>query len=137
MRIVFVSLILSGLAVAQHLSTIESGAELFARNCSACHGDTAKGGRGPDLTTGQWKHGSTDAEIIRNFVQGIPGTQMPAIAVSAEDAKLILAFLRDVNGAGGQAKLRGDLASGRTAFFGAGKCSECHNLWRPGPHSGS
>src|SRR5262245_50842719 len=61
---------------------IREGGRLFAKNCSACHGDTGKGGRGPDLTSGQWKHGGSDGEIIRNTIKGIPGTQMPAIPVT-------------------------------------------------------
>ena len=66
---------------------IARGASVFVEKCSACHGDTAKGGRGPDLTTGQWKHGATDAELVRNIVKGIPGTQMPPIPMSDTDAR--------------------------------------------------
>jgi hypothetical protein len=59
--------------VATAPAQLEEGRELFRLNCSACHGDTAKGGRGPDLTSGQWKHGGTDAEIIRNTLKGDSG----------------------------------------------------------------
>lgn len=112
------------LGVAQHPAAVDPGAKLFARNCSACHGDTGKGGRGPDLTAGQWKHGSSDADIIRNFVKGIPGTQMPAIAMPEGDAKLILAFLRWTNGQSAQAKLTGNVEAGRAVF--ESRCSQCH-----------
>ena len=37
----------------------------FVKNCSACHGDNAKGGRGPDLTTGEWKHGGSDEDAAK------------------------------------------------------------------------
>ena len=33
--------------------------------------------RGPDLTTGQWSRGGTDAQLFRTIMQGIPGTDMP------------------------------------------------------------
>jgi cytochrome c oxidase cbb3-type subunit 3 len=65
-------------AQAQNPARIEMGHKLFQKNCSACHGSEAKGGRGPDLTTGHWKSGSSDADILRNILTGIAGTQMPA-----------------------------------------------------------
>src|SRR5215213_168948 len=71
---------------SQHPETSQ-GKSLFVQKCSACHGDTAKGGRGPDLTSGEWKHGSADADLIRNITKGIPGTQMPAISMSEADAR--------------------------------------------------
>src|SRR6476661_3287794 len=73
---------------------VTQGATLFVEKCSACHGDTAKGGRGPDLTSGEWKHGSSDVDLMRNIISGIPGTQMPAISMSESDARLIVGFLR-------------------------------------------
>ena len=117
---------LATLAAAQHPAALDPGAKLFARNCSACHGDTAKGGRGPDLTTGQWKHGSTNADVMRNIVKGIPGTQMPPIPMPEEDAQRIVAFLRWATGESAQAQLTGNLDAGRAHFFGAGECSQCH-----------
>ena len=112
------------LLCAQHPPDATDGARLFAQNCSACHGDTAKGGRGPDLTTGQWKHGNTDADILRNTTKGIPGTQMPAIALSESDARKIVAFLRSL--APAAASANGDVNTGRTLFFGTAQCSTCH-----------
>ena len=112
------------LLCAQHPPDATDGARLFAQNCSACHGDTAKGGRAPDLTTGQWKHGNTDADILRNTTKGIPGTQMPAIALSESDARKIVAFLRSL--APAAASANGDVNTGRTLFFGTAQCSTCH-----------
>ena len=98
-------LVCCGLALTQHPQqtgqnsvAIKEGAKLFAQNCSACHGDTGKGGRAPDLTSGQWKHGGTDEDLIRNIVKGIPGTQMPAIALTETEAKQVIAFLRTLSG---------------------------------------
>ncbi|MFZ0009541.1 MAG: c-type cytochrome, partial [Steroidobacteraceae bacterium] len=48
-------------AGAQAPGRIDVGHKLFQKNCSACHGSEAKGGRGPDLTTGHRKYGSSDA----------------------------------------------------------------------------
>jgi len=51
----------------------------FRINCAFCHGLGARGGgRGPDLTRAQKRHGSSDAELFQNINNGIPGTVMPA-----------------------------------------------------------
>ena len=51
-------------------AAIKEGASLFRANCSPCHGLNARGGgRGPDLTSGRWTHGSTDSAIFRTINQ--------------------------------------------------------------------
>jgi alcohol dehydrogenase (cytochrome c) len=110
-------------------SSINEGARLFARNCSACHGDTGKGGRAPDLTSGQWRHGGTDEDLLRNITKGIPGTQMPAIALSEADARKVIAFLRSLPSPSGKTNaenVAGDREAGRQLFFGAARCGACH-----------
>lgn len=112
--------------VAQHPSADPEGAKLFAQNCSACHGDTGKGGRAPDLTRGQWKYGGTDEDLLRNITKGIPGTQMPAIPLSEADAKKVVAFLRSLSGPSKAETVAGNATAGRELFFGEAKCAECH-----------
>ncbi len=115
------------IALTQHLdNNVNEGAKLFAQNCSACHGDTAKGGRGPDLTSGQWKHGSADEDIIRNTIKGIPGTQMPAIPLSEIEVRKIVAFLHSLSEKVAEPEITGNVEAGKQLFFGAAKCSTCH-----------
>lgn len=122
----------AGISLTQHPEnkvaddSIREGARLFAERCSACHGDTAKGGRGPDLTSGQWKHGGSDEEIIRNTIKGIPGTQMPPIPLSEAEARKIVAFLRSLSSKARLDVVTGDVNAGQRLFFGPAKCSECH-----------
>ena len=106
--------------------SVKEGAKVFTQNCSACHGDTGKGGRAPDLTSGQWKHGGTDEDLLRNIVKGIPGTQMPAIALSEAEAKQVVAFLRSLSNKARGDVVAGNVAAGKRLFFGASKCSTCH-----------
>jgi len=117
-------------AYAQH-PDVSRGRELFVKNCSACHGDNARGGRGPDLTTGDWKHGGTDSDLLRNMTRGIPGTQMPAIPLPDGDARAIVAFLRSVTVP--SEPIPGDPLQGRVLFFNDGQCSRCHMF---GGHGG-
>ena len=104
---------------------IERGRELFAEKCAACHGENAKGGRGSDITTGQWRWGGSDTELKLNIRQGIPGTQMPPTEMSEEAALDIIAFLRTLSEEE-QEPVTGDPSKGREIFFGAGGCTGCH-----------
>lgn len=110
---------------AQHSPTTETGKKLFQKSCTACHGENAKGGRGPDLTTGRWKWGSSDEDIARNIIKGIPGTQMGAFPMSEDEARAIIAWLRSLAGPPDE-PVTGDPQSGRRLFFGTAGCSRCH-----------
>jgi cytochrome c oxidase cbb3-type subunit III len=107
-------------------SAIKEGASLFRPNCSPCHGLNAHGGgRGPDLTSGRWTHGSSDAEIFRTISQGVPGTQMPANAFEDSETWAIMAYLRSL-APSAHAKMSGDPAKGEKLFIGGAGCSTCH-----------
>src|SRR5215831_508887 len=113
-------------AQAQNPARIEMGHKLFQKNCSACHGSEAKGGRGPDLTTGRWRSGSSDADILRNILTGISGTQMPAFPMPEDEGRAIVVWLRSLRSAGPEEQVTGDPRAGRALFFGSAGCSQCH-----------
>ena len=105
---------------------IREGASLFRANCSPCHGLNAHGGgRGPDLTTGRWTHGSTDAAIFRTVSQGVPGTEMPANGFEDSEIWAIIAYLRSL-APSKELVVSGDPAEGKKIFFGSAACSNCH-----------
>src|SRR5260370_28324666 len=54
---------------------VEQGAALFQTHCSYCHGARGEGGRGADLTTGQYRHGGLGANLDTTHRKGIHGTQ--------------------------------------------------------------
>jgi len=106
-------------------AAVKEGASLFRAGCSPCHGLNAQGGgRGPDLTSGRWTHGSTDAEIFRTITQGVPGTEMPANAFEDSETWTIIAYLRSLQPPS-RAVVAGDPAKGRKIFNSAG-CVNCH-----------
>jgi len=112
--------------VAGNPQAIREGASLFRANCSPCHGLNAKGGgRGPDLTSGRWTHGSSDAEIFRTITQGVPGTQMPANGFEDSEIWTIIAYLRSL-APSDHAKTTGDPVKGEKLFRGNGGCATCH-----------
>lgn len=107
-------------------SAINEGASLFRANCSPCHGLNARGGgRGPDLSSGRWTHGSTDDEILRTISQGVPGTEMPANALEDSEIRTIIAYLRSL-APPRNITVAGDPAKGKKIFFGDVGCSTCH-----------
>lgn len=59
--------------------SVAAGQQTFQRNCAPCHGRTAQGGSGndlsppaPNLTDDEWLHGSTDGEIFDVIKNGVP-----------------------------------------------------------------
>jgi len=65
--------------VAATPESIASGKQVYQRYCASCHGLTAEGGSGsdisppaPDLTDSEWKRGSTDGEIFDVIKNGVP-----------------------------------------------------------------
>ncbi|MCX6586901.1 MAG: PQQ-dependent dehydrogenase, methanol/ethanol family [Acidobacteria bacterium] len=121
-------LLVAGVALAQspHGNPVARGSELFEKNCAACHGARALGGRAPNLTRGDWKSGGSDEAILRNIVKGIAGTQMPAFPMPEEDAKAVVAYLRSLEGSKPETAVTGDARAGAALFFGAAGCGSCH-----------
>ena len=104
---------------------IAAGARSFRSHCSPCHGLHGEGGRGPNLAAGQFYHGSTDADLLRNISDGIPGTEMPGIFFSPDRVRQIVAYLRSLNAAG--APPPGDARHGAELFRSRG-CPQCHRV---------
>jgi cytochrome c oxidase cbb3-type subunit 3 len=107
-------------------SAIKEGASLFRADCSPCHGLSARGGgRGPDLTSGRWTHGSTDSAIFRTITRGVPGTEMPANGFEDSEIWAIIAYLRSL-APPKRPIVSGDSVNGKKIFFGSAGCSNCH-----------
>jgi cytochrome c oxidase cbb3-type subunit 3 len=107
--------------------TIEQGRSLFRLACALCHGIDARGSRAPDLTSGRWAHGGSDAEIYRTIKLGVKGTEMPPVGgnLKEEEIWMIIAFLRSLRVDSGL-PVTGSREAGEKIFFGRGSCSRCH-----------
>ncbi len=111
---------------AAKATEIAEGRSAFRTNCAPCHGLTARGGgRGPDLTSGNWAHGGTDPEIFRTITRGVPGTEMPANVLDDAEVRAIIAFLRSL-APPAHAVVAGDPGRGRQIFAGSAGCATCH-----------
>jgi putative heme-binding domain-containing protein len=105
---------------------VAEGRSAFRSNCAPCHGLAARGGgRGPDLTAGNWAHGGSDADLLRTITRGVPGTEMPANALEDGEVRAIIAFLRS-QAPPSHPVLAGDAGRGRALFEGSAQCATCH-----------
>jgi cytochrome c oxidase cbb3-type subunit III len=111
------------------------GASQFRANCAFCHGLGARGGgRGPDLTRAQKRHGSSDADLFRTINEGVPGTAMPPNGATQQgvgmtDAEIwqVITYIRSVE-VQAPAQPPGDAARGKKLFYGTAACSTCHMI---------
>lgn len=101
------------------------GGKIFRSHCAECHGLKGEGGRGPNLTTGVFFHGASDADLHRNVTDGIPGTAMPGTFFSADQVWQVVAYVRTLSQSGSAAKPPGDAARGEKLIAEKG-CSGCH-----------
>jgi len=108
------------------------GESQFRSNCAFCHGLGARGGgRGPDLTRAQKRHGNSDEEIFRNVHDGIAGTAMPpataggiGVGMTDEEIWQAIAYIRSVEKKA--SGIDGNPVRGKELFYGTAACGTCH-----------
>lgn len=110
------------------------GEPLYKQNCSACHGENARGGQAPNLVRSVLVlHDDSDEEISHIIANGRPGTGMPTFHnLSATDRRDIAEYLHlQIELAANRGLYKnadtmssGDVEKGK-AFFAA-NCADCH-----------
>src|SRR5262245_2395278 len=97
---------LVGLAVSAHPSAqqqtehagqsaqadIQYGATIYSEQCSRCHGPTGDQVAGVDLRSGRFRNATTDDDLRRIVMQGIPGTSMAGRRLDNPEMTAIIAF---------------------------------------------
>ena len=109
---------------------VRAGRGLFERHCSRCHGLSAAGGEtGPDLTTGRFRHASTDTGLFSVISRGVPNTEMMAFrrARSDQDVWQLVTYLRSLSG-GPRVEVPGDPSKGERLYRDEGDCTSCHMI---------
>ena len=107
---------------------IQSGAAIYASQCSQCHGVNGDQVGGVDLRTGKFRNATTDEDLRRIVLNGIPGTSMPGRQLANPEVVAIIAYLRNMRDYGAKAIPVGDAARGRSVFEGDGGCLSCHRV---------
>jgi cytochrome c oxidase cbb3-type subunit III len=111
------------------------GESQFRANCAFCHGLGARGGgRGPDLTRAQKKHGDSDADLYRTINEGVPGTAMPpngatqqGVGMTEAEIWQVITYIRSVQKKA-PSSVEGNAARGRELFYGSAACANCHMI---------
>jgi cytochrome c oxidase cbb3-type subunit III len=119
------------------------GESQFRANCAFCHGLGARGGgRGPDLTRAQKRHGNGDADLFRTINEGVPGTAMPpngatqqGVGMTEQEVWQVISYIRSVQKKS-DPQAAGNAARGRELFFGSAACSNCHMVQGKGGRLG-
>ena len=114
---------------------IQQGSALFQIHCSYCHGVRGEGGRGADLTAGEYRMGGTDAELYATVRSGVPGSEMPAVRVSDDDVWKLVGFVKRLGSRGLTEKAPGDAVAGK-ALYDKNGCGACHTIGREGTDFG-
>ncbi len=85
------------LGVPEH---IEAGKALFQTSCSVCHGKSAEGLIGPNLTDNAWIHGNKNTDLFLVITNGVQKKGMAAWGkiLSPEERMQLITFIRSIAG---------------------------------------
>src|SRR6267154_6109038 len=122
---------------------VKVGESQFRANCAFCHGLGARGGgRGPDLTRAQKRHGNSDADLFRTINEGVPGTAMPpngatqqGVGMTEQEIWQVIAYIRSVQ-VNSEGQTAGTAERGRELFQGPAACATCHMIQGKGGRLG-
>ena len=109
-------------------SDVETGSKLYRNNCFACHGPEGNSIPGVDFRRGQFKRASTDEDLLRVIVTGVPGTAMPPTSVNDSARLALVAYIRSMHDSAASAMGSGDPARGQALFEHQGGCLTCHRV---------
>ena len=106
-----------------------AGRLLYNQSCTNCHGlDATAGDRAPALAAQRSYNRTSDQDLFNAITQGIPGTGMPAVGLSADDSWRIVAYIRSLRASAADFPPEGDVALGEAIFNGKGRCHTCHAI---------
>jgi putative heme-binding domain-containing protein len=107
---------------------IERGEYVYKRRCASCHGFDARGYRAPDLTTGQFSRGTSDAQLYRVITRGVPTTEMPPTALDDDEAWALVSYMRTLIVPTPTADVRRNVEAGEKIYWGKAGCGSCHMI---------
>jgi putative heme-binding domain-containing protein len=117
-------------------SDIAAGTANYRSRCAYCHGLDGTGGKGPDLTRGEFRHGSSDVDILRTIREGIPTSEMPRTYFPEKQGWQVVAFVKSLSQGASRLDIAGNPADGANIYDAAG-CSKCHMVAGHGGRLGS
>src|SRR5436309_6356838 len=97
---------------------IAYGAQLYAAQCSMCHGPNGDSINGVDLRSGKFRNAGTDQALRNLITNGIPGTGMRGFKLDDGEMAGIVAYLRNMATFDNRSVTLGDAARGKALFEG-------------------
>ena len=96
--------------------------------CSYCHGNDGTGGRGANLTNGEYRFGGSDAQLFETIRNGIAGSDMPPTRGPDQEIWRLVAFVKRLGSQGLSEKAPGDASAGKVVYDTKGGCAGCHSV---------
>jgi len=135
-RSLWIALALAGLVpvpldAQQHNQSpadLENGARIYNANCFACHGQNGDLIAGVDLRRGLFRHVSTDDDLAKVVLNGIPGTAMPPNRLAPQELQAVVAYVRSMKNSQAGPIQSGDPNRGQALAEGKGACLNCHQI---------
>ena len=112
---------------------LAEGERVFGTQCSYCHGPKGEGGQGVVLAVPRLSHAPDDQTLFRVIREGIPGTRMPASALTTSQIWQVAAYVRTLGRLKGS-ESAGDPRRGQQIFAAKAVCTRCHTI---GGHGGA
>jgi putative heme-binding domain-containing protein len=108
----------------------ELGRMMFVTNagCAYCHANDGTGGRGANLTNGEYRFGGSDTELYETIRNGIPGSDMPPTRGPNEDIWRLVAFVKRIGSQGLNETAPGNSVAGKGVYDTKGGCARCHTI---------
>ena len=112
---------------------IQFGAQIFAAQCTACHGENGDLIPGVNFRAGQFKRVVSDTDLRNTIANGVPGTAMQPFSFSVSELTGLVSYLRSMGSFSAKGLAVGNAARGKGLFEGAGNCASCHAVNGKGP----
>jgi cytochrome c oxidase cbb3-type subunit III len=113
----------------------DAGLQLYRAHCQPCHGENGDQVTGVSFRAGI-RRATTDEEVSRIIVGGIPGTGMPPTNLPEDQRRVLVGYLRSMHASASGSGASGDAARGMAIFEGKGGCAGCHRAGDRGSHFG-
>ena len=111
------------------------GKRLYGGHCALCHGQTAEGGRGPNLAQPKLRRAADNPALFKIIQQGVPGSEMDgAWQMTDREIWQVAAYIRSL-GSTAVERLPGDAERGKRLYDSAG-CAACHVVQGAGVSAG-
>src|SRR5580700_1927100 len=129
------ALVLLAVSVIAQPTPADAGQQLYRTHCFVCHGEDGALVSGVNFRSGRFRRASTDEDLVRLILNGVPGTGMPPTNLTEAQRRAIVAYVRSMSGSGTSTGA-GDAAVGKLIFEGKGGCLACHRVGSNGSYLG-